>query len=136
MNWFWMASVGVVVFLKREEGHLRGNRSLALSWYDGLNGRALKIAVRTFLRIVVLISWSKRAFQRHFNIPVGENVPGGNAIRRWSRALENTRSTATSWWKVQNKNNAPVNVNVPPPLSIMSMLEVFLTWAGKIERCK
>lgn len=47
---------------------------------------------RTYDRSVMA---TQRAFRLHFNIPVRGDVPGGNAIRRWPRALENTGLTLT-----------------------------------------
>ena len=52
-------------------------------------------AVMTFFENGRSVIATQRAFRQHFNIPVGGNVPGGNAIRRWAKTLKNTCSTAT-----------------------------------------
>lgn len=51
-------------------------------------------AVVTFFENRRSVIATQRAFRLHFNIPVGGNVPGGNAIRRWARTLENSGATA------------------------------------------
>lgn len=53
-----------------------------------------KSTVRTFFENSLSVINTQRAFRRHFNIPIGVNVPHGNAIRRWARVLKNTGSTA------------------------------------------
>lgn len=51
-------------------------------------------AVRAFFENGRSVIATQRAFRLHFNVPRAENVPQGNAIRRWARALESTGSTA------------------------------------------